>query len=354
MLSGRLMYHYTQYKRLQAPWHKRKAEEALSRAIDEITSVPTIDHNTLREILLIDRLYQDTTVALPPLTTLDHQLTDRAVAGIQAYTLTGWYTAAVVSCHFGSRQGQTSVNAYLQQLTAAWNEVRGATGIDCTFSQKLIYQNDTPLGLEGMAGLLLMLISIERSVDGSQLSELIKEGVRYLLSFRQEVDFSQQQYNVFPSAITAQGKPLEDGGCLGWSTGDLPQALLLHQAATLFHSQELLKIGHLVGLNTLLREDHSLLVEGGELHSGSAGVAQLYHTLYQLSGHRAYYKGYKRWLRKTLNLTDTQLRNNAYAGQEYSMMHGLAGVYLTLLMHTHTDSQDWRSALLLPTATPVQ
>ena len=168
-----------------------------------------------------------------------------------------------------------------------------------------------------------MLIIIERSTAGVRLKATIKEGIRYVLSFQQEVDFSLGNYNVFPSAIMTQGKPVESADYLGWSADDLPQALLLYQASVLFQDQELLRIAHLVGLNSLLRKESShTSVPGGELHSGAAGVAQMYRTLYRLSGQQPYYEGYELWLRQTLSLTDIQLYDDTYANRQYSLMHG--------------------------------
>ncbi len=346
--SGRLLYFYTQYERLHDDRYKKNTEDALRSIIHEIMTTPATNR-ILRESLLINHLYQDRTIikALStPLATLDQYLIERATDGIKAGTLTDWYATAVVSCYFIKRKDQTLVQAYLPQLTSLWNEVESeATG---TFNRRITYHGETPLGPEGIAGLLLMLITIERSAIGAHVKALIREGIRYVLSFRREVDFSQGNYNAFPSAITPHGDPIENTDYLGWSTGDLPQTLLLYQASILFQDQELQRISHLIGLNTLLRKDaFHTAVPGGELHSGSAGIAQVYRSLYRLSGKPPYHEGYKRWLRHTLNLADTQLYDTAYAHQEYSLMHGLVGIYLTLLAHKDEEYTGWREVLLL-------
>lgn len=348
-LSGRLLYHYIQYERFHEDQYRNNTEDALKNAIIKLTATPTTNNSILRELLFINRLYQDEAIIKPlnaPLAILDQYLVERATTGIKDYTLMGWYAAAVISCYFAKRRIQTTVKAYLQKIISLWNKVESE--VDSAFTRGITYQDNTPLGLEGVAGLLLMLIVIERSVTSVHLRRLIKEGVRYLLSFRRQVDFSQQDYNMFPSIINAQGKPVETPDYLGWGNGDLPQTLLFYRASDLFQNQELLQMSHLIGLNTLLRKEvKHTLAKGAELHSGSAGVAQMYRTLYQISGQQPYYQGYKLWLQHTLDLTKIQLQDNVYANQEYELMHGLVGIYLTLLTYEGKEKVDWREVLLL-------
>lgn len=349
-LTGRLFFHYGSYQATGSTYHKEKLEQMVIEVITKVVADNTMDNQVLRGLLLTNIHQKKAIIQLPPdkLTTLHEHIVNRATTWIESETFAGWYSAAIVGKYFSQKADQIPEKTYLQHLVSLWNEIVRLRS-DVPFSQSLVFDNNTSLGFEGIAGFLLMMIDIiEKTLNKEMLKKIVREGVRFILSFKREVDFLPHAYSVFPSAITTQHEPTVGPDRLSWSSGDLPQAFLLYQAHSFFQDTQLKKMADLVGLNTLLRKGKEhLLVEGETLYGGSTGIALTYHALFQLSGHQAYHEGYKFWMQQTLSTIDKSLYDNTYRGHEYSVLHGLTGVYLALLTEKTKIEQDWQKILLL-------
>lgn len=349
-LVGRLLFRYGSYQATGSVHHKEKLEEAVVDAITKVVAENITDNQVLRGLLLIDIYQLKPIIQLPPnkLTTLNEYISDQTTTWIGNKTFTGWYSAAIAGNYFSQRVDWVQAKAYLQHLVSLWNKVERLRSANAPFSQSLIFNDSTSLGFEGFAGFLLMIIAIAKVVNEEVLNRIIREGIRFVLSFKREVDFLQHSYSVFPSAITAQQKPIVYPDRLSLSSGDLPQALLLYQAHSFFQDTHLKKVADLAGLNTLLRKGREhLLVDNEALYGGSTGVAQTYHALFRLSGHRAYHEGYKFWMQQTLLTINRRLYDDTYRGHEYNVLHGLTGIYLALLTEDSKIERDWQKILLL-------
>ena len=267
---------------------------------------------------------------------LDEYLINQTASWVAAGTLTGWYNAAIVGRYFLLKKE----HEHLKSLVSAWGEMGKSSGALLPTHPLRTYNEHTLLGFEGVSGLLLLLIDIEEAVREEALREMIREGIRYLLSYQNEVDFSARRYAAFSQkAIPDNALAIEQ---LGWGGSDLPQAVLLYRAHALFQEEQLKGAANLVGLNTLLRKGKAhLLTQDESVFGGAAGVAQTYDTLYRLSGHQAYQAGYQHWLKEMLISLDTQFYDK-YADKEHNLYDGLLGIYLTLLSHQNPKNSAWK------------
>ena len=206
------------------------------------------------------------------------------------------------------------------------------------------------LGLaKGLTAELMALIRLHQAgLHDADIQEQVRQGVRYLLATRRNVDFVKQQFAVFPYQV----RSLNDGHLfdaeLSWRRGDLGPALLLYEAHNLLQDAELARIAELVGLNTLLRTSHpATQIASSQFHRGAAGLAHLYSKFYHTSGQRpAYYKGYLFWLDQTQYWLQQELTVLPCPPYEGDLLHGLGGVGLVLLAAVTGTVSDWDEVLL--------
>ncbi len=339
-LTGQLLYSYTHYQLNQDVQSKNRTVAALTELSTRVVADQMTDARTLRGLLLSGACL-DAAVASSCHRKLDEYLINQTASWIADCTLTGWYNAAIVGRYFLLKKE----HEHLKSWVSAWGEIGKSSNALLPTHPLRAYNEHTLLGFEGVSGLLLLLIDIEEAVREVALRGMIREGIRYLLSYQNEIDFSAQRYAAFPQkAISGGASSVEQ---LGWGGSDLPQAVLLYRAYSLFQEQQLRRTADLIGLNTLLRKDKAhLLTQNESVYGGAAGVAQTYNALYRLSGRPAYQVGYKYWLQEVLISLDTQFYDG-YAGQEYDLYKGLLGVYLTLLSYQTPKNLVWKQAILL-------
>lgn len=206
------------------------------------------------------------------------------------------------------------------------------------------------LGLaQGLTAELLLLIRLHRAgVHQPESKAQLRQGVRHLLALRRGVDFAEQQFAVFPYEVPrGGGEPLFDAE-LSWRQGDLGPAWLLYEAQGLLHDAELARIAELVGLNTLLRTSQpATQVASAQFYRGAAGLAHLYHKLYQASGQQpAYHGGYVFWLAQTQHWLGQELAAPAALPPTAELLQGLGGVGLVLLAAVAGTAPDWDEVLL--------
>ena len=212
-------------------------------------------------------------------------------------------------------------------------------------------QGNWSMGLdEGLAGELLGLIQThELGLQDMTILERVRGGIRHLLSLRRQTDYLDQVYSIFPYEVALPtGEPAFSPE-LSWRRGDLGQSLLLYRAHDLLGDQELIKIGELVGLNTMLRTSVAATgVSTAYFHQGAAGIAYLYLKLYHISGLNSYYKHHQFWLAQMQHWLPSVLPPSYAAPQTPSdgFLHGLAGIGLVLLTSTSSLKLDWDALIL--------
>ncbi|MGI4759113.1 MAG: lanthionine synthetase LanC family protein [Janthinobacterium lividum] len=206
------------------------------------------------------------------------------------------------------------------------------------------------LGLaDGLAAELLLLLRLHKAgIRHAALLPGLHSGLARLLNLRQQVDFSEGNYNAFPYYTPPDFSPeVLSSQELSWRHGDVGQSLLLYKFAEELPDSELIPIAELVGLNTLLRTSwQSTQLNTSQLGQGTAGLAYLYQKVYRLSGHAAYRKGAAFWLERTNTLLRQELVTGFYREQKGDIMQGLVGVGLVLLSSLLVEDLEWDRLVL--------
>lgn len=200
---------------------------------------------------------------------------------------------------------------------------------------------------DGMAGVLLLLIeACRQGLCEDEIRQLIRRLLQQLISYRLDLDFANNRYSIFPESVDTRSGEGHFSNALAWSRGDLNQALLFYRAGQLFDDPHLGQMGNLTGLNTLLRRNPAATgITGSDFFAGSAGLAQTYYFLLEVSRCEAYREGYDYWINKTVEFLAQELPAGRYSGRESDPLHGLAGVALVLL--SYGRSLSWSRCLLL-------
>ena len=350
-LVGRLLYVYTHYEIDNDTRNQKRTIEVLTDLATYVSTDSVTDVRVLRGLLLsgASRNKNIFPACSKELSVLDEYLLDLATACIAECSWSGWYLVAVVGNYFLEKKE----SEYLQQLVTAW---RDAAGEHAVSGQLLSYTESTSLGFEGISGFLIMLMSIEQQVHEPVLEKIIRQGVRFVLSFQSEVDFSNQQYAIFPQAISSGRKPIKEPQSLAWGGSDLAESLLFYRAYNLFGNKQLQRTANLIGLNTLLRKEKAhLLTPDTTVYGGTASVALTYLSLYRLSGQQPYRAGYKHWIQETTSMLSADEAGGPpwtrhppqYLGPTYDLYNGLLGTYLMLLSHQSKTELQWPGVLLL-------
>lgn len=205
------------------------------------------------------------------------------------------------------------------------------------------------LGLpDGLAGDLLLRLRLwHQGLRDEALPHHLRAGIAHLLAARRDVDFSQNDFSIFPYQGAGPTTEALFSAALTWSRGDLHQALVLYEAHELLHDDELAEIAELVGLNTLLRTT-SLATEviNSRFYRGAAGVAHLYRRLSHVSGQSAYQQGYHYWLNQTQQWVHQELDATSTVSRAGELLHGLAGVGLVLLTANTATDFGWDTIIL--------
>ena len=244
----------------------------------------------------------------------------------------------------------TEVGYYLayQDVSSAklnqWLTRYVSRSADSFFQQHIQAEPVFLLGVEGLTGILLMLEAVAHLTQELVLKEILQNGVYELLVFRQEVDFSAQQYAVFSRLANVAEQKSSWSNLLGWSGSDLMQALLFYRAADLLQDASLRKTADLIGLNTLLRKDQAgAIVDSPNFYHGTAGIAQCYQALYRASQQSAYQQGYNYWINETTQRLP--IENNLIL-ENHDLLNGGVGVALALLSCKYPTASKWEMVLL--------
>lgn len=201
----------------------------------------------------------------------------------------------------------------------------------------------------GLTGILMILMNAwENSAHQKIIEQMVGEGVRYVLHYRRDVDFANGVFNYFPMSLFENTGRKMESNRLAWCYGDLNEVLLLNRAGQFLHRENYTRLAQLIGLQTLLRNDeHSTLATDSQFCHGTAGLAQFYRILYEMTGHEAYRTGYEQWIEQTLLNIESELATGKYAGKETNFLEGLVGVALTLLTYVSGKDLQWSRCLLL-------
>jgi lantibiotic biosynthesis protein len=202
----------------------------------------------------------------------------------------------------------------------------------------------------GLSGFLLILIqAAEKGICRELIKDTVKKGVNFILPLKKDIDIVKEDYTQFPSTLLANNtSSLFFTKRLAWCYGDLNIAYLLIEAGALLANEYWIKLGNIIGTTTCMRKtlQHVGATDSQVCH-GTAGLAQFYKKLYNLTEIDEYNKAYHLWINKTLDLVENELHKGAYVENETNLLEGLVGVNLVLLSYLYNEDVTWNKALLL-------
>lgn len=284
---------------------------------------------------------------------LEKYLFNTALAQIEEDTIDYLHGALGVLHYFNDR-GQTPViSEYINTLVKKVIDRAVFTESGAWFRNYVIrvdQRNDINFGLaHGLTGILMILInSYPHTRYKEEIRHVVSEGIRFMLRHKMDVDFSNDEYNVFPFSIKQGATELSAPNRIAWCYGDLAEVLLFYRAHRLFGDPQWLKLADVIGTQTLLRKTtKATLMADSHFCHGSSGLAQFYKAVYEASGNPVYLKGYEYWIEQTIIMLDNDLEKGTLKGKEHNFLDGLIGPAFTLMTYVSDKELKWSKALLL-------
>jgi lantibiotic modifying enzyme len=380
LLGGRLgmvLYYYSLYQAFDKPEYAEKSVALLEEVLHQMdTTSPEIFGNsfgaggaglgyvitTLHDAGLIEINLQD------ELELLDQFLFTSAMEQITKYDAIDYLHGAMGVVHYftqrlpvldkdavqSSRLGNDVIKEYLQKLTGAIcskaiEEAEGNWFKNYVVDEKEKLEINLSLS-HGLSGLLVLLTQAQEKIPVNPfLQHTIKEGIDFMLAQQAEVDFLKNKFSFFPSTINSANKKTKFfSPRLAWCYGDLNVLLAMYKTGALLEIPEWINRANLLGSATFMRKK---LAEVGAADThichGTAGLAQFYKRLHEISHQQVYQTAWRHWIQQTLELLPSELQKGLYIGNECGLLTGLAGVNLALASFISKKELAWSKALLL-------
>ncbi len=201
----------------------------------------------------------------------------------------------------------------------------------------------------GQIGYLMVLLKFYSiGVEKNLIKEIVSENIRYMLSNKRDPEPTKSE-SLFPLKIeesvsgNTSSRTVQFGSRIAWCHGDLNMLLLLYRAGNLFNDPNFTVIAQKAARYTCNRRivENTGIIDPHFCH-GSAGTAQFYLRLSQLSREKCFYEAYEYWIWQTITFLDYPKHkiNNS------SILQGLPGINLTLLSYLD-HSLDWDKLFLI-------
>lgn len=266
--------------------------------------------------------------------------------------LTGAY--GIIQCLLSKKQTSDikfQVSRILEKIIDHYNRY----GIYSCFGNSAVYpegNSEINLGLcFGLSGNLLLLIKaaqLNYCNNNGQLTTLIKKCTQFILSYKMDVDYSDQFYSFFPATAKKEGNYIDSSARLAWFNSDLNHALLFYQVAELTNEPSYKKLADYIGLQTIQRKkSEETMLTDSSFFKGSAGIAQLCKKLSTYSKSEDYLRAYEYWIEQTILMLEDELQSNYYQGNEADLLHGLTGIALVLLDYIFNSNAKWKDLLFV-------
>ena len=207
----------------------------------------------------------------------------------------------------------------------------------------------------GLSGILLVLLkAYERGIAPPAARHVVEQGVAFLLTTLREEHLADPRRYAFPSNVFLALPPDHPRNLsfyhqrLAWCYGDLNQVLVLYRAGKCLGHPGWIEIADRVGLATLRKKSYQeTSVEDASLCHGTAGLARIYQSLYQLSGRTPYLAGYDYWNERTAGYLAEIFAHDRLPDKPASLLEGLPGAGLSLLAHLRGQPASWEKIFLL-------
>ncbi|THU34983.1 hypothetical protein FAM09_23635 [Niastella caeni] len=284
---------------------------------------------------------------------LDKYLFNTALSQIEEDSIDYLHGALGVLHYFNDREQTPVVNAYVNTLVEKLCERAVYTDAGVWFRNhviKLDEKENINFGLaHGLSGILMILINAWPHVQNKDLvKKVVKEGISFILRHKIDVDFSNEEYTVFPFSIKQEASEITATSRLAWCYGDLNEVLLFYRSHQMLGDAQLTSLADVIGTQTLLRKtSKATLAKDSHFCHGASGLAQFYRTLYLETGNLAYQQGYEYWIEQTVIMLDRDMKEGRWNGKEHNFLDGLLGSAFTLLSYVSNKELHWSRALLL-------
>ena len=273
---------------------------------------------------------------------------------IQEERLDFLHGAAGIIHYFTSRSDERHIRDYLEKIVTAFCDKAVASDGGLWFNNFIIEEKekdriDTGLS-HGNSGILLVLLNVlNAGIQQSRIREIVSKGINFIISQRMITMPEGEQYTVFPFSINRDDyNDIYYNQRLAWCYGDLNILLLLYRAAAKLKEPGWRQLAVELTESILIRTtEKSTLVTDSHFCHGSAGLAQVYHALYVITGDSRFNDAYLYWIQKTLSYIMAETDSNYYYGKEYDVLNGLPGVNLVLLSFLSKKELAWSRSLLL-------
>ena len=136
--------------------------------------------------------------------------------------------------------------------------------------------------------------------ENEQLGVIIKKEIKLLIAQIQEVQFSNDvMASHFPVEIGIDTEVKHYTHEFSWSRGDLSILILLYKADKVFGESHYKFMANTVGKVVSTRRALLPINKNPFIRHGTAGIAQCFYTLYNLSNRLFYKEAYEYWISET-------------------------------------------------------
>lgn len=361
---GMVLYYFSLYEALGQQGYAEKSVALLEEVLQQMdTTSPEIFGNSfgaggaglgyvitvLHNAGLIEINLQE------ELELLDQFLFTSAMEQIIKYDAIDFLHGAMGVLHyFTQRLPDRSIEDYVQKIieaicNKAVEEKEGNWFRNYVRAEKEKLEINLSLS-HGLSGFLVLLVQAQEKIPANIfLQHTIREGIDFMLAQQAEVDFIKKKFSFFPSTIDSINKEKRFFTTrLAWCYGDLNVLLAMYKAGDLLKIPACISRANLLGSATFMRKS---LEEVGAADThichGTAGLAQFYKRLHEISHQQVYQTAWQHWIQQTLDLLPAELQKGLYIGKECDLLEGLAGVNLALLSFISGKELAWSKALLL-------
>jgi lantibiotic biosynthesis protein len=371
LLGGNLglaLYYYTRYKIYNNTTDATAAVRIVTRIIDDLnnSSTPIIDYNFstgAAGLCYILNIFSAEGI-------IDVDM-DADFAHLEKFI----FTAAMYDVHnnnkhdylhgvmgavhyFLTRLPNPTIQRYIQEITAVFCNKAIISTQGIWFKNNVIPTDkdaeiNTSLAHGQVSFLLLLMQVAHANINTTQINALVAQGLQFLDSYKRAVNFEKEMYAMYPSTINSTNDTEQFFTTrLAWCYGDLNLAHLFYTAEKtiggVWSEEARRQFNDVIGINTTLRKTaESTAAIDTHFCQGTAGIAQYYKYLYELTQIQAYKTAWHYWIEQTLLLLPSELDKGIYTGRETDMLEGLVGVNLVLLSYIHDAPLQWSKALLI-------
>jgi lantibiotic biosynthesis protein len=214
-------------------------------------------------------------------------------------------------------------------------------------------KQELDLGLyHGLCGNLMVLLRACRlgyNRQNVQVEKLLKDGVRFILHHKMDIDYEDECYSFFPPVVKMNSNFLEASNSLAWVNSDLNHILLLYEMHLLTGDRHYGDMADDIGLQTIARKQFDeTLVDNSSFINGSSGIAMFYKKLSAYGNTKEYLDAFHYWTERTMVHFDEDMEKETYAPGQLGVLNGLIGVSLTLLAYSYNDMRPkWTKLFFL-------